>query len=306
MTQVLDLPADFTTRIRGAFPSGADWLTRLPALIAECERRWSLNLGRHFPELSYNFVAPAVRADGSPAVLKLGVPNRELTSEIEALRFYDGCGAVHLLDADPDLGALLLERLSPGTMLASWPDDAGATAIAAQVMRELWRPAPAEGEFLTVAGWAAGLTRLRTRFAGGSGPFPEKLVATAETLFAELLASSAPPVLLHGDLHHFNILTAQRAPWLAIDPKGVIGEPAYEIGALLRNPWDDLLAWPNLRQIQARRIDQLADLLDLDRARITGWAVAQAVLSAWWDYEDAGDGWRYGLACAEVLRDLLP
>ena len=77
----------------------------------------------------------------------------------------------------------------------------------------------------------------------------------------------APPVVLHGDLHHFNILAAERQPWLAIDPKGVVGEPVYETGALLRNPWPDLLSLPDPGRILARRVDQLAEELGFDRAR---------------------------------------
>jgi streptomycin 6-kinase len=114
------------------------------------------------------------------------------------------------------------------------------------------------------------------------------LVEQAEVLFAELIASMGKPVLLHGDLHHFNILTAEREPWLAIDPKGIVGEPAYEVGALLRNPNQAIATNP---KILARRIDQLSAELTIDRARIIGWGLAQAVLSGWWDYEDLGYGW---------------
>ena len=103
-------------------------------------------------------------------------------------------------------------------------------------MRELWRPLPPDSQFPTASQWAAGLSDLRKTFEGGTGPFPARLVEQAESLFRELLGSAEPSVLLHGDLHHFNILAGQRRPWLAIDPKGMAGEPAYEVGALLRNP----------------------------------------------------------------------
>ena len=116
--------------------------------------------------------------------------------------------------------------------------------------------------------------------------------------FRELLASSEPPVLLHGDLHHFNILSAGRRPWVAIDPKGLAGERAYEAGALLRNT-DTRLSTDE--GAQRRRIDILQDELPLDRDRMLGWGIAQAVLSAWWSYEDSGSGWESACACAEVL-----
>lgn len=297
------LPADFVQTITSLYgAAGVDWLARLPALVAACERRWALTVGAPFA-LTYNYVAPATCADGSAVVLKLGVPNRELTTEIAALRCYAGQGSVRLLAADAGAGALVLERLTPGTPLAQLAatDDAAATSIAAGVMRRLWRPAPPDHAFPTVADWAAGLGRLRARFGGGSGPLPAALVAQAEALFSDLLASMDAPVLLHGDLHHHNILAAERAPWLAIDPKGLVGEPAYEVGALLRNPLPQLLAWPQPGRLLARRIDQFSAELGLDRARLRGWGLAQAVLSAWWSIEDSGAGWQPAIAIAELL-----
>ncbi len=160
-----------------------------------------------------------------------------------------------------------------------------------------------EHSFPSAAKWAAGLKRLRAHFGGGTGPFPAALVERAEALFAELLASMAEPVLLHGDLHHDNILSAERQSWLALDPKGVVGEPAYEVGALLRNPMPGIFSVPGLEQVLARRVDQLSDELGFDRQRIWGWGVAQAVLSAWWSYEDHGRGWAPMLALAERLAD---
>jgi streptomycin 6-kinase len=280
-----------------AAEAGAAWVRELPAFLEDMAQRWSLTLLPPY-DLSYNYVAPAVRADGSKAVLKVGMTNPELLSEIAALQLYDGQGMVRLLAAEPEKGVMLLERIEPGTPLVNL-DDEQATSIAAQVMRQLWRPLPPDHPFGTVADWAAGLQRLRAEFGGGTGPFPRHLVEMAESLFAQLLASMAEPVLLHGDLHHWNILSAERQPWLALDPKGIVGEPAYEVGALLRNP--DLMP----RQVQKRRVDQLAAELGFDRERILGWGFAQAVLSAWWSYEDEGYGWESALACAEILASLL-
>jgi streptomycin 6-kinase len=285
---------------------GVEWLNRLPALVAECERRWSVTALAPLEDLSFNYVAPAVGADGRELILKLGVPNPELLTEIEALRLLDGRGCVQLLAADPAQGAMLLERLRPGTPLSSVGDDERATLIAAGVMRQLWRPVPAEHPFPTVARWAAGLGRLRARFDGDTGPLPRTLVERAEALFEELLASMAEPVLLHGDLHHDNILAAERQPWLAIDPKGIIGEPAYEVGALLRNPFPQLLDMPQPGRILARRVDQLTRELGFDRARIVGWGVAQAVLAAWWCLEDGYMSWEYFARCADLLAALEP
>jgi streptomycin 6-kinase len=302
MTEIPDNFARTMVEIYGE--EGTAWLQRLPGLLAECAQRWALTVLRPFVPLSYNYVAPAIRADGTNVVLKVGYPGRELLAEMAALRLYDGHGIVQLLDSDAALGALLLERLTPGMPLARLADDAEGTSIAAQVMRQLWRPVPPDHPFPTVAGWAAGLGRLRARFGGTTGPLPAPLVERAERLFADLIGSMGEPVLLHGDLHHDNILTAHRQPWLALDPKGVVGEAAYETGALLRNPAGRVLQAPDPRRMMARRIDQLAAELGFDWERIRGWALAQAVLSAWWSIEDHGYGWEDAMAYAEILAGL--
>ena len=298
------LPAHVTRTILALYGDGGRaWLDRLPALLSTCAERWSLRILPPFSELSYNYVAPAVRADGSPAVLKAGVPNPELATEIAALRFYAGRGIVRLLDADPAWGVLLLERLQPGTLLSTLEDDEEATRIAAGVMRALWRPAPAGGPFPDLPRWFAALGGLRRRFDGGTGPLPLFLVELAERLLPDLLATAAAPVLLHGDLHHMNILRAEREPWLALDPKGVIGEPAYEVGAFLYNPLG-FSSRPGLPRLLARRLDILAAELGLERERLIAWGIAQAVLSACWSVEEGG-GWEEVLVCAEVLADML-
>lgn len=281
-----------------------EWLKRLPEILAYCARRWSLTILAPFPNLSYNYVAPVVCADGTEAVLKAGVPHKELFTEIAALRLYDGNGIVRLLECDDERCVFLLERLRPGTVLTTLADqsnDHKATSIAASVMRQLWCPVPPEHNFPRIEEWAKGMERLREHFGGDVGPFPVRIVEEAETLFAELLGSMSEPVLLHGDLHHDNILSAERRPWLAIDPKGIVGEPAYETGALLRNLWQDRHTLSNPKRILERRIYQLAEELNLCRARVRGWGVAQSVLSAWWCIEDNEDHWQSDITIAELL-----
>src|SRR5436190_5152856 len=148
------VPEQFAKTITGTFgAAGAEWLTRLPDILAAIAQQWSLTILPHFANLSYNYVAPAVQADGTDVILKLSVPNAELLTELNALRLYDGRGICRLLAFDQTQGAMLLERLKPGVMLASVTDDEEATTIAAQVMRQLWRPAPTEHNFPTIAKW---------------------------------------------------------------------------------------------------------------------------------------------------------
>ena len=151
-----DLPPEFIQTVKNTFGAdGQRWLESLPALLEEASRRWGLTDIQPVSNLSYNFVAFAKQypsPSGSPTgvlhegargegevILKLGVPNRELTSEIAALRLYNGHGACRLLDADADKGMLLLERLLPGRMLSTMEDDERATRIAADVMLNLWK-----------------------------------------------------------------------------------------------------------------------------------------------------------------------
>lgn len=300
----MNLPTHFVKTVTSTFTGGAEWLDNLPNLLAACEQQWGVAIRPSPFTLSYNYVAPATLADGTEIVLKAGVPNRELRTEIAALRLYDGRGCVRLLDADPEVGVLLLERLHPGEMLTIVQDDDEATRLAALAMQTLWRSLPAEHSFPSVTNWAAGLAKLREEFDGGTGPYDKKLVETAESLFTDLLASSGEPVLLHGDLHHYNILSAGDG-WTVIDPKGITGEPAYEVGALLRNPFT-LYDEPEIKQITARRLDILAEMLDMDRERLRQWSLAQAVLSAWWSYEDGGDpvDWEPTMRLASVLAEL--
>jgi streptomycin 6-kinase len=247
-------------------------------------------------------VAPATRADGTTVVLKVCPPTGdEFRPQAAALRLFAGRGMVQLLDADPDHQILLLERLLPGKLLTDVEDDEQATSLAAAVMRQMGEVVPGNYPFPTVYDWGKGFLRLRRHYHGECGPFPRALLEEAETLFAELSGSMATPVLLHGDLHHDNILAAHRQPWLAIDPKGLVGEPAYETGALLRNPLPQLLQHPEPGRILARRVDQLAEELGLEHARIRGWGLAQAVLSMWWSVEDEGSFSEDQLICANLL-----
>jgi streptomycin 6-kinase len=282
--------------------TGRAWLAGLPATLAACAAQWDIQIDPPFAHLTYHFVAPgARRSDGQPVVVKICAPTGEFALEAAALRHFAGRGMAQLLAEDSAREALLLERLVPGTPLRLMADATQATHIAADVMRALWRPPPATPAFPSVADWHQGFARLHAHYPDGTGPFPPALVAEAEDLYAWLMATAGPPVLLHGDLHHDNILAAQRMPYLAIDPKGLVGEAAYEVGSWLRNWLPDLLAQPHPGQILARRVDQFAEELGFARARVRGWAVYQAVLSAWADVEDFGQPSAAMLTCAELL-----
>jgi streptomycin 6-kinase len=305
--QFNSLPEKLVINLLNTFGAAGETLLReLPRIVAESAARWGLELDAHFPNLSFNYVVPGRRRDGTEIVLKIGVPsNKELLTELAALRLFNGRRMVRLLDAVAADGVLLLERVRPGTSLLHEPDDAVATRIAAETMRGYWPAAPEQHSFPSVAKWFEGLKRLRASFAGGSGPLPAELFSLAEELAAELLASSSAEVLLHGDLHQDNILASDRAGWITIDPKGVVGEPCYEVGAFLRNPISLFTDSSLALATSARRLNIFGEVLGFDRARMTKWAMAQAVLSGCWSLEDSEGDWTGAMLCAETFARLL-
>ncbi len=278
-----ELPAAFVRAVTDVHgEAGARWLRRLPQLRDECARRWRVRLGFAYP-LTYHYVVTGERADGMRCVLKLGPPGAALAREAAALRWFDGHGAVRLLDADLPRGALLLERAEPGVALTSLvaDDDRAATTVAAGVVRALWRPAGEPPPLPDVGDLAGAFTRYRSAYRDG-GPLPADLVDHAGDVFAELVATTTTRVVLHGDLHHDNVLSASRG-WLAVDPAGVAGDPAYDTASLLHNPMR--LRTGGVGALVTRRTGQLADELHLDRARVTAWGFTKAVLSELWSVE---------------------
>ncbi len=277
--------------------AGSDWLDRLPSLVAEMEERWSLRVGEPF-DLSFHYVAPAVRDDGTEVVVKLGVPNDDYIREVEALRAFHGRGAVRLLSGDSDRGAMMLERLKPGDYLGDVPDQQQATSVAASVMRRLWRPAPRQHRLPEMSDYSGGLEWLQHQL-DGNGPLPKPLIVRAEAMLRELVEERNEPMVLHGDLHPWNILSAEREPWLAIDPHGVVGDPAYELGPFIYS-----LPLPSDQPARAlsARLDQLADELGFERERIITAALPRSLLSAWSD--ESTEVWQLPLTVAELLSEL--
>lgn len=291
--------------VHGLGERGTAWLRDFPTVLADLADRWGITLGAPF-DLSFNYVCRATLVDGTEAVFKIGPwPDGEIQREIEALRLYAGNGACRLLGADESCQAMLLERLRPGEMLLATAarDDDAATRIGADVMRRLWRPVealPNPGRFKPLAEWFDRAFALHRQFYGGPGPFPPAVLDRAEVVTRDLLASVLRTVLLHGDFHHYNVLSAERAPWLAIDPKGMLGDPGYEVGPFLLNPQGP----PKSAAVLRRRLDILADELADDWERLRAWGIAHAVLSACWSAENHGSDWQDAITMAQTLIEL--
>ncbi|WP_420125917.1 aminoglycoside phosphotransferase family protein [Longimicrobium sp.] len=299
------LPGDVAARVVGARgDEGAAWLRRLPEHRAFAMAAWGLaEDGAPYAEASAALVVPVRGPDGASLVLKLAPATEWLAHEARTLAHWAGRGAVRLQAADLSRGALLLERAVPGTPLAELcaGDDRAATAAAADVIVRLGAlPGPARHPLPTLASSVEALGS-----AGVCDGVPELATACREarSLAAELLADTSGASVLHGDLHHHNLLRAERLPWLAADPKGVIGPREAEPAALLRNPRRLVLSHPHPVALLSDRLDVLAERLGDDVRRLAGWGYALAVLAAFWAAEDRDeDEVRRWLGCAQSLR----
>lgn len=307
MSVPIDIPKSLTRAV-GYNEEGVAWLKRLPELLTACALRWDLSvkdpLSDAYAVMSYNYITPATKRDGSEVIIKIASSNRGFTTERDSLLVYGGKGAVKLLDSDEELDVLLLERVIPGVPLSEKCDDDESTRIAASVMRQLWHTAPEEHGFRTVEDEVTGLRKLRARFDGGTGPLPSKLVEKAEAKFSELLATSEESVVLHSDLHHWNILSAEREPWLAIDSKGLVGDPVYEVATFMHNLPPKSCEGKDLRQLIARRAAIFAEELSFTRKRILDWSWAHCLLCAWWGVEVDDGNWQGSIELAELMENV--
>jgi streptomycin 6-kinase len=235
-------------------------------------RRWSLTTLEPFAAGTGAWVAPVRLADGGYAVLKIGVPHFEADQEVDGLRFWNGDPTVRLLRHDEESGAMLLERCEPGDPLSVLPEPEQDIVIAA-LLRRLWRTPPA-GRFRPLSS----MTRLwtaETERAADRWPDPG-LVRAGLALLEELPRTAAANVLLATDLHAGNVLRAQREPWLVIDPKPFVGDPAYDATQHLFN-----------RSDSAAGINRMADLLSIHRDRLRLWTFARAAAEPRDDWSDA-------------------
>jgi streptomycin 6-kinase len=283
---------------RAALRAKAVLTDELKARIAERVRAWGVRAERAVATETSALVFGT--RDAKPVVVKVarGAGDEWRSGEIAAA--FAGRGVVQVHDRVD--GAALLERLVPGTPLVTLVlegRDDEATEILAALLRRMSPGEPPAG-CATVEQWGLGFERY---LATNDAQIPNELVLHAQRVYSELAAAQREPALLHGDLHHYNVLRDERRDWVAIDPKGVVGELEYEIGASLRNPYErpDLLASP---QVIERRLEIYRAALGFDVDRARAWAFAQGVLSAIWSVEDgrAVDASHAGLRLARAIE----
>ena len=264
---------------------GEMWLDTLPQIISELEKQWSIKAGNHFRNLSYNYVANATLSNEKVAVLKIGLPltDVEIYGEAAYLQAVDGNGAAKLLEFDRERQAILLERVAPGSNLRSVykKEQSKAVTTAIRVLKKILRPVTADTkDFVQLDAWFDGLKR-----AAGT-KFPQEYAERALEFYTELSTDTKNIFLLHGDLHHDNILSATREPFLVIDPKGMVGHVGYDIGVFLNNH-NDWLEWDTrLAGKLDKAVAEFALAFDLEEIIIRKWAFCQMVLSWWWMFDE--------------------
>jgi streptomycin 6-kinase len=237
--------------------------------IRELEVHWSIRAGEplYTDEATGSWVSGAALADGTSVILKVAVPHMEGEHEIAGLRFWNGDPTVRLIEADENLGAMLLERCEPGTTLRTLPESEQDVVIA-KLLRRLWRVPSQPHPFRRLSELMAYWTE---ETMAGAEQWPDTgLVRAGLHLFEELSRSSPSEVLLATDLHAGNVLRAQREPWLVIDPKPFLGDPAYDATQHLLNCMTRLQVDLN------GTIGRFADLLEVDRERVRLWTFARA------------------------------
>ncbi|MFJ8147216.1 aminoglycoside phosphotransferase family protein [Streptomyces sp. NPDC096048] len=275
MIDVPDALAASQAKYNGA--AGRAFIAGLPALAAGFLDRWELRLDGPAMHGWAALVLPVVRGDGTPAVLKLQILDEETEGEPVALRLWDGDGAVRLLDHDPATGTMLLERLDASRMLSHVEDSREAVLVIARLLAHLTAtPAPPgvrrlgdiARRMLERTPWA--LERI-------ADPADRRLVADCAAAVREV-ADEPGDRLLHWDLHYDNVLAADRAPWLAIDPKPLAGDPGFDLLPALDNRYDPSeTRW---------RFDAMTDVLGLDRQRARAWSLGRVLQNSLWNVQD--------------------
>jgi streptomycin 6-kinase len=255
------------------------WFETLPERLDSWCADWEIDLeSRDLPD-TVSLVLFGTSKQVGPVVIKIGPPNFERNAEIAATRAAAGPGMVRLIADDPDLSLIMLERLEPGSQLADErASDEAMTQIVAERLRAFWSVPPDPTGLIPLERWTQELRQFTPSDLPG---VPNDLVLHAQSLLEEMLARPSSQSLLHGDLHHHNVLWQEGFGWTTIDPKGLIGERGFDVTAWMMNPWgfplrDDFLPVAN------RRLDILATELGEERPRLAQWCVVFAALNVCW------------------------
>ena len=280
--------------------AGRAWLDALPRLVSELRELWSIaEIGAAFEGGCVAYVAPVTLQDRSHAVLKVSIADEETECEADALSVWNGNGAVRLLESDRPRGAMLLERLEPGTPLSEHPDRDAAIAIACSLLRRLWVRPSDPHPFRSVAAVARQYAEmLPMQYVQAGRPFSESLHDGAVELCRQLAQDHAHCTLANRDFHLGNILAAQREPWLVIDPKPLAGDPAFDTAHFVRSLLPDPITMPEFERL----VSAIAGHLELRPECIAEWVFVRSIENALWAIHTGMGDERWDVTCAEAAR----
>lgn len=284
------------TSIFGA--AGKTWIANLPMIISKLEAYWELKQMTPVENMTFNYVAKAVTHANQPVVLKIGCDEKSIFDETQALTYFDGDGSIQLISYHPAYHAMLLQQAMPGYTLKSLYPSQMEYVMDSYVstMKKLHnKPLPKIHHYCHIKDWLSAIDNLSDQTC------PSYLIKKAIILKNELLTSMTNAIFLHGDLHHDNILK-NGEQWLAIDPKGVVGEAEFEIAAFDFMYINELAHKNDVKNIFAERIHLLAKKANLDPQRIKDWVFVRLILMIAWQAEDKGDP-SWAIKLAECLRD---
>lgn len=272
------------TNIYGS--QGTEWIANLPALITSLTNHWGLREVTPVVNMTFNYVAKAILNNEEPVVLKISYDRQSIFNEQHALTSLGLRGSIKLIDYNCKYNALLLQQAVPGITLKSLyreqPDYVMDCYVETMQRLHQHQPQLKQSPHPQVADW------LKVLESPTLQQIPITMLDKAVALRNKLLASPKPLIFLHGDLHHDNILKHDNK-WLAIDPKGVIGEPEFEIAAFDFMYIHELTTTPDVKSLFARRVELLAKKSGLDAQRINDWVLVRLILMAAWFIEDHGD-----------------
>ncbi|MCH9644113.1 MAG: aminoglycoside phosphotransferase family protein [Gammaproteobacteria bacterium] len=261
---------------------GKQWLQQLPDIIDQLNAYWSLTHVQPVANMNYNYIAKALQ-NNTPVVLKISCDNQSIKDEYKALKHFDGHGSIKVLDIHNELNALLLAQAIPGNSIkTTYLNDMEKTIlIYADIVNAIASRPLINDNHKHVSKWCEAIDRIK------DGDIDQHYIKKAQALRDYLLSTTENEYLCHGDLHLENIINHDDK-WLSIDPKGVIGEMAFEANAF---DLTDKSEWhqENIQEIIIERINLLADTLKLDRERVLAWAFLRTIISAQWFIEDNGD-----------------
>ncbi|MFC7406874.1 aminoglycoside phosphotransferase family protein [Georgenia alba] len=282
----------------GRTADGAAWLERLPGLVADARSRWGLSLGSPFTDGSAGWTAPGRTADGEDVVVKISFPHEEAVAEVDGLRIWSGRGGPELLDHHRESWSLLLRRVRPGHVLEAdhelgqrRPED--RLEVASELLGRLHAAAPGSAELPELADYTARLAGLLRERAGRHAASLEAdpgLLAEAAHLL-EVLPAERAGTVVHGDFNPGNLLAEDRdgrRGWVAIDPKPMLGDPAYDPVPLIAQVADPFREEDVTGLLRARTA-VVCGATGLDPARVAAWGLARMVESALWLAEEVAD-----------------